>query len=246
MKHNDKTMALAEFLKVDPALIDNNYSHYYTINERTVKEGRTPEDFIKLAKDFRSLLNDEMADLITEAIIKPADKGREVYETVEKYLEPLKEKAAKRAEQLKTSHVNPKETVEDVYNRLKQDHGFVVNVLYHLVLAESSYNLDYTMSLRRAWLGQPVSDTRRDTVRNDGEYLVLTDREADEWEEEGLRSLFNDMTYDVRDTFVGNYLDEDRFVKDNSGNRGENISGYDGTENEQEYNGVTYYIYRHN
>lgn len=266
MEYDDKTLALAKFLKIDPALIENNYTEYYTINERTVKEGTTPEQFKKIAEDFRSLLNKEMQEVVTGAIIKPHSKVKVkkddveierdlsdvAYESVSEYLEPMEEKAKKRAEQLARLDVDSwkppiKEKPEDVYNRLKEDNLYVVNVLYHLVKNNDFYNEEYCDSLRRAWLGQPISDTRKDRVVNDGEYLVLTDSEADAWEEDGLRSLFDDMIpRDIRDSFIGNYLDEDKFVEDNSGNRGENINGYDGNEEQVEFEGTTYFIYRNN
>lgn len=248
MEFDDKVMALAKHLKVDPALIEGGYSHYYTVNGRTVKEGKTPEDYNKLASDFRFLLNEEMQELITDAIVNPhpPEKLDEVYSTVSAYLEPIGEKAKRRAEQMaRLSYKPAKETIEDVYNRLQADNLYVVNPLYYLVKADGRDNTDHVVSLRRAWLGQPVSDTRRDRQVDDGEYLVMTDSEADDWEEEGLRSLFQDMTSGV-EGFVKNYLDEERFVEENSGNRGENINGYDGTEEEVEFEGTTYYIYRNN
>lgn len=264
MEYDDKTMALAKHLEVDPALIENGYSDYFTVNERIVKRGKTPEQFQQVADDFRSLLNDEMRDTVTEAIlngckkvkVKVDDEEKEkllsdiAYTKVSEYLEPMAEKAEKRKEQLARLDMQTwkppiKETPEDIYNRLKQDNMYVVNVLYHLVKPDDNYNQSYCDSLRRAWLGQPVSDTRTDETTYDGEYLVLTDDEADAWEEEGLRSLFSDMTGDVQG-FISNYLDVDKFVEDHSGNRGENINGYDGNEEEVEFEGTTYYIYRNN
>lgn len=268
MEFDDKTLALAKHLKCDPALIENNYSDYFTVNGRTVKEGKTPEDYKKLAQDFRALLSDEMAELVTDAIVNPTKKvtikkaENEVlivslpdhaYATVSAYLEPMQEKAKKRVEQLARINAGTwkppiKETPEDIYTRLQQDNLYVVNVLYYLVKADrEDYNSDHVNSIRRAWLGQPVSDTRRDQQVDDGEYLVSTDDEADEWEEEGLRQLFDDMVpREVRDSFIGRYIDADKFVEEQSGNRGENINGYDGTEEEVEFEGTTYYIYRNN
>jgi hypothetical protein len=43
-----------------------------------------------------------------------------------------------------------------------------------------------------------------------------------------------------------NYVDKDKWIDDNSGNRGENLNGYDGNEEEVEFEGTTYYIYRNN
>ncbi len=251
MDFDDKTLALAKFLKCEPAMIENNHSDYFTVNGRTIKEGKTPEQYKQLADDFRALLSTEMQEVITDAIVNPhpPEKLDEVYTTVEQYLEPMQEKAKKRIETLERMAFKPaKETVEDIYIKLQKDNLYVVNVLYYLVKANGSdHNNDHMVSLRRGWLGQPISDTRKDREIDDGEYLVLTDSEADDWEEEGLRSLFDDMVpREVRDSFIGNYLDVEKFVEDNSGNRGENINGYDGSEEEVEFEGTTYYIYRNN
>lgn len=278
MDFDDKTMALAKFLKIDPALISNDYGDYYTVNGRTIKEGRTPEGYQKLAADFKFILKPEQVEMITDAMLNPGKtikikekrlnpethKDEEVektvslvdhvYSTINEALEEMKEPAEKRVEQLARLNAGEwkpplKETPLDTFARLRREHLHVSNILYYLVKAEADRynNDDHMTSLRRAWLGQPVSDTRKDRTVDDGEYLVLTDSEADDWEEEGLRQLFDDMVpREVRDSFVGNYLDVEKFVEDNSGNRGENINGYDGTEEEVEFEGTTYYIYRNN
>lgn len=275
MEHDDKTLALAKFLKVDPALISNDYGEYYSVNSRTVKEGRTPEDYKKLAEDFRTLLSEEHQEMVTDAILHPhkkvtikekrlnpdthkvdetektVDLHDHAYSVISEVLDAMKEPAEKRVKQLERLNAGTwkpplKETPLDIYTRLSKEHFYVVNVLYHLVKGEDNYNQKYVHSLKRAWLGQPVSDTREDRQVDDGEYLVLTDSEADDWEEEGLRNLFQEMTWEHRNSFISKYLDEDGFVEDNAGNRGENINGYDGTEDEIEFEGTTYYIYRNN
>lgn len=294
MDFDDKTMALAKFLKIDPAMIENNYSDYYTVNGRTIKEGRTPEQYKQLAEDFKALLSEEEQTLITEAIVNPgqklkvkiprtkkelqeiahqypnpkdlkrleAEKPEEkeylltefVYNKIDAVLEAMKEPAEKRVEQLARLNAGTwkppiKETPLDIFTRLRKEHSHVSNILYYLVKAEADRynNGEHMTSLRRAWLGQPVSDTRKDREVDDGEYLVLTDSEADAWEEEGLRQLFQDMLpRELQDSWFYKYIDEDGFVEDNSGNRGENINGYDGTEDEVEFEGTTYYIYRNN
>ena len=62
---------------------------------------------------------------------------------------------------------------------------YVENVLYHLLKSDS----DYAIQLQKAWIGAPVDDIREDTTINDGEYLVMTDSEADQWEQDGLESM---------------------------------------------------------
>lgn len=83
------------------------------------------------------------------------------------------------------------------------------------------------------------------------EYQVLTDYEADREEEEYVENTIeecylSELTRDNKNHPALNYIDMDRWVEDWCGNRGENLSGYDGQEYEEKVNGETYYIYRKN
>lgn len=273
MEHDDKTMALAKHLKVDPALITNEYGDYFNINQRTVKQGMTPEEYKKLAEDFRAVLDDECIELVTNAMLnplkeirwkKPFEKKGKIekqdvvdslqdftYEFVSMFLDGMSEPAEKRVKQLKRLNAGEwkppvKETPLDIYTRLKKEHLYVSNVLYHLVKDSVSHysNTNYSESLRRAWLGQPVSDTRKDVTVDDGEYRVLLDDEADEAVEEYLDDMFEQIV-DVP-SHLTKYVDKQKWIDDQSGYRGESLNGYDGTEAEEEFEGTTYYIYRNN
>ena len=243
MEYDNKVMALAKLLKVKPSIIEENGNNYFVINKRTIKEGKSPEQIQKIADDFGSLLDEEKRSLVTNCILG-IKNANEAYKEIEQYLEPLKARAKKRKEAVSRSQYPSKKTIEDVYNRLEEEHLYVVNVLYHLI-HKDSYNEDYQNNLRRAWLGQPVNDIRKDAVVDDGEYIVLTDEEADDFETEYLESIFREMTHSIPDN-LERYMDIDKFTCENSGNRGENISGYDGVELSQDYDGTTYYIYRSN
>ena len=211
MEYEDKVLALAKHLDVNPALISESYN-YYSVNERVVKRGKSPEQIKETAEDFRTILDTGMQGLISATIQSDRTKEQvdEVYAEVKKSLEPL----------------------ADMY---------VENVLYHLLKSDS----DYATQLQKAWIGAPVDDIREDTTISDGEYLVMTDSEADQWEQDSLENLFEEQTYEVPE-HLKRFMDVDRFVQECSGNRGENISDYDGQEYEQEFEGETYYIYRTN
>lgn len=271
MQSDNKTMALAKFLEIDPALIENNYGEYYTVNQRTIKSGKTPEQFQKLADDFRTLLSDEHIELVTDAILNPNKKmkfkkkikdcgkietveetvelSEYAYSVVSKALDSMKAPAEKRKKQLERLNAGEwkppvKETPLDIYARLDKEHFYVVNVLYHLVKAEDDYNRDYVNSLKRAWLGQPVSDTREDRIIDDGEYLVLTDSEAEKFEKEHLEQLFDEIA-DIP-SYLSNYVNKEKWIDDSTGERGQNLATYDGEEYDIEFEGETYYIYRTN
>lgn len=249
---DSKTVALSEFLKVNPAVIENNYSDYFTINERVIKEGKTPEQYQEAADNFKLLLDEDMTLLVTKTIeakdvLSSADIDV-VYQTVKATLAPLAEKALKAKERHNRSGqdwrpVGGKDVI--AYLKLRDDNIHVGDVLYHLLSFDDTWNKDHCEQLQNAWLGKPVSDIRKDRTINDGEYLVLTDDEADKWERDGLEQLFEEMTHEVPE-YLKRFMDVDAYVEEYSGARGENISGYDGEENEQEHDGVTYYIYRNN
>ena len=244
MEYEDKVLALAKHLDVNPALISESYN-YYSVNERVVKRGKSPEQIKETAEDFRTILDTGMQGLISATIQSDRTKEQvdEVYAEVKKSLEPLADKAAKakkKAETIGRTDVPP-QSPEGIYLRLQADNLYVENVLYHLLKSDS----DYAIQLQKAWIGAPVDDIREDTTINDGEYLVMTDSEADQWEQDWLESLFEEETYEVPE-HLKRFMDVDRFVQEYSGNRGENISGYDGQEYEQEFEGETYYIYRNN
>ena len=79
------------------------------------------------------------------------------------------------------------------------------------------------------------------------EYLVLTDSEADDKEYDLVKdNIEYNYLDEIKDSPAINYVDVSRWTDDWCGNRGENISSYDGTENEEEVNNITYYIYRTN
>ena len=236
-----KEKALAKFLNVDVLKISNEYGHYYEVNRRIVKQGKTPEEITKTIEDLKSILDLGIQGLISSAMTSTDKVKREkVYHDAKDSLKGLAERADRRARNMDKSPFQ--EVKEDVYNRLKQEHLYVENILYLLLQSEDT---ELATSYRKAWMGAPVDDLRRDRTVNDGEYLVLTDEEATEYEIEGLQNLFEEFMRDTPD-FIKKFVDEDAYIEEYSGNRGENINGYDGTEYEQEFDGVEYFIYRNN
>ena len=247
MEYEDKVLALAKHLDVNPALISESYN-YYSVNERVVKRGKSPEQIKETAEDFRAILDTGMQGLISATLQSDRTKEQvdEVYAEVKKSLEPLADKAAKlkKMRESRPGMIGEKTDLwrnPALYLKLQADNLYVENVLYHLLKSDS----DYAIQLQKAWIGAPVDDIREDTTINDGEYLVMTDSEADQWEQDGLENLFEEQTYEVPEHLT-RFMDVDKFVQEYSGNRGENISGYDGQEYEQEFEGETYYIYRNN
>ena len=80
---------------------------------------------------------------------------------------------------------------------------------------------------------------------NDQEYSVYTDSEADQEWEESLNNYIDDCL-EIPE-HLKFYFDEEKWKDDaRMDGRGHSINHYDGTEEEEEVNGTTYYIYRRN
>lgn len=246
---DSKIKALAKFLDVKPELIKSNYGDYFTVNERIVKHGSTPADYRKLAENFRFILDTGMQGLISAALTSNSRKLKDsTYDEVAMSLVPLAEraKAWKIHRDSIRGGVGPvltrKYQSEEVYLNLKEDNMYVENILFHLLKGDDSA---HAVSLRKAWIGEPVDDLRKDATTDDGEYLVMDGLEAAIAEEESLSSAFQEMTSEVPDN-MRKFLDEKKFIAEYSGHRGENLSTYDGLENSQKYDGKEYFIYRTN
>ena len=77
------------------------------------------------------------------------------------------------------------------------------------------------------------------------EYIVATDEEADEIENEYLDNYIEECL-EIPDN-IRPYFDEEKWKDDaRIDGRGHIISTYDGCEDEEDVNGTTYYIYRMN
>lgn len=80
-----------------------------------------------------------------------------------------------------------------------------------------------------------------------GEYLVLTDAEADEMWDEFLENYIDECILYLLPEAYRNYFDREAWKRDaQHDGRGHSLSGYDGNEHEEKIDGVWYYIYRTN
>ena len=80
-----------------------------------------------------------------------------------------------------------------------------------------------------------------------GEYLVVTDSEAEDLWEESLDSYLADCIYPELQGNLQNYFDDEKWKQDaRYDGRGHSLSSYDGHENEETVKEETFYIYRIN
>lgn len=78
----------------------------------------------------------------------------------------------------------------------------------------------------------------------EGDYMVLTDSEADDRWEESLDSYLEQCVYPELPKHLVNYFDDEKWKSDaRMDGRAHSISSYDGCEDEEEVNGTTYFIY---
>jgi len=90
--------------------------------------------------------------------------------------------------------------------------------------------------------------TEIDEIDGDDEtdgYMVLTDDEANEKWEASLDSYLEECIYPELPEVAKRYFDDEAWKRDaRHDGRGHSINSYDGGEDEETVNGVTYYIYR--
>lgn len=139
----------------------------------------------------------------------------------------------------------------------------LVNTLYFLIdPASATYKVqqDYRASLIEAWNGEPVIDRREEYPTDDGEYLVVTDEEADELWDQDLENYIDECL--ELPPQLENYFDREKWKRDaRIDGRGHSLARYDGGEDkvrvelwERDEDGnlvevgdhETYYIYRQN
>jgi len=128
----------------------------------------------------------------------------------------------------------------------------VVNTLYFVCPDSLEYNAgrsdDHRLSVIEAWDGKEVIDRRKPYQTNNGEYLVLTNHEADKEREEILDCLLDDPG--VVEGSNSKYFDRKAWKRDaRQDGRGHIIAGYDSEERVVTLDGpdpLTFHVYRIN
>ena len=123
----------------------------------------------------------------------------------------------------------------------------VLNTLYFLVKGDSSSTEGWTKMLTKAWYNEKIVDTRPENYTDDGEYMVLTDYEADQaWEEE--LDHYIDDCMEIPES-IERYFDREAWKRDaRMDGRGHVLSSYDGQEHWVTHDDleVSMFIYRTN
>lgn len=248
--NEEKIKELAECLEIGPdgITVSEYDENTFLINSRMEKDGYPPQRYINIISKFKRLLTEEETEQIRNFILSKHDKEQrdEIYNTVK-------------------DNINTHKKDTDEYKEIKKQALYVENVLYHILSGEDA---DHVTKYKKAFLGETIVDDRELRQVNNGEYLVLTDAEADQrtkdhiketvWAfkpwfiinhsdlpdeaEEMVKGFCEEKCESANETVLALIKDFDKFVEDavHADGRGHFLSNYDGDERETE----NFYIYR--
>lgn len=229
--------ALAGYLDIMAEEIRADGDNRYTVNPRNKMHGMAPREYMQNAHDFRQLLTVREAERLTKAINEiskdgPLERGErdELYNFINNRIKNriAKTEAARKAGDLYRSGIYRASHLEAI-ERLKKAAGYVENVLFHLL--ESEGNNTHGVDYRMAWSGRTPDDHRQEWEVNDGEYLVLTEDEAETAHEEALEQWLDEIVTPELDENVAKYFDREAWKRDaRLDGRGHALSQYDGEE----------------
>ena len=253
----EKIEALLEFLKEnedeDLVLEDIEESTYddniFEVNPRMTRYGSSPTEVIENANRVRYVLDLVLGHVMDTSEIKSYDVTEKLYKTVDHALKVLlwpKDGAPddlypilyKKLTGKDDPPVVPEGKHDNDRAKVYQD---IVNFLYHVYCDGR-----YSEVCAQAFDGEEVDEYREAVPTCDGEYMVLTEDEADALFEESIENYideFIDSNDSIPDTFKF-YFDREAFKRDTEINsdRGTELGRYDGIEHYYD----DYLIYRTN
>lgn len=219
----DKREALAKYLNIEVDSIEEQ-GETFVVNASKRLQGNAPQYYIDSVAEFKALLSNEEIAMINDYLAMGAINGHEEYKKAGDNLYKLIEQTLPNTPVIK----------DWLYN---------VNILYWLVKADKDESTH--IKIVKAWNGEAIEDDRELVDIDDGEYLVLTDDEADEQARESVEQLVDDMLpREFVESGLRAYFDDERYIDDVllGDGRGSILASYDGEENEA----GEYFVYRIN
>lgn len=227
-----KENALAEHLGVDESKIVGRSNRYFEVNPHTHLIGTSPNEAKRLVKQLFTALDLVRIHVVFD--VAPS-VGPWTLSTVRRigYSALYRELQTHAPEMLKLG-------IQEVSN-----------TLYFLCSEADGYEsaAEHRETLREAAAGLPIQDRRCSQPINDGEYLVLTDEEADDAWDEALDSYLDDCVLPGLPEHARHYFDRPAWKRDaRFDGRGHSLALYDGEEHAvyDEEDDTTCYIYRMN
>lgn len=213
-----KKSALAKHLSVDESEIVERDDNTFEVNPHTHLVGTSPDEARRLVEQLFKVLD--------------ASKGPWTLDTIRQ-----------------TGYNNLQHDLRThAPETLKIGIHEVLNTLYFLCpeTDDEEHAVDHRDTLREAAQGLPIQDRRRPQPSRDGEYLVLTDREADEAWDEALDHYLDACVLSELPEIAQRYFNCDAWKRDaRVDGRGVCLALHDGIETEvyDEEDDKTYYIY---
>lgn len=235
-KESNKAKAIIKHLGLSVGLFIRENHEYFTINPKMVLEGSPPEHYKDTIENIKKILTPEEIKQISNYIRrkKEDDKVKDkIYHSITKRTDKFYWRG-----NIKKSLSEEITTILDFF---KKDFHGVNNTIYHLLSKDKD---DYIRCYKLAWLDKPIPNIQTWRETHDGEYMVLTDSEADERVEDYLDEDQWKQAVECGNTTEGFY-EWCKTVISHDG-RGSLLGGYDGCEDDQEIDGEDYYIYRTN
>lgn len=239
----EKVQALIDFLELDGEndTVTEDGNDYYSINHRRTKRGTSPARYVEVITAFKKLLTPKQRDKINSFL-------KLISEMEECECGKVREKLYNRLKStLEKQKLNRAKDIKEAWTVCERDALHVVNIAWHLLWLPSNHEKDepdYVLSYREAWFGQTPKDRREDSSDDDGQYLVLTDSEADSRADDSLDDYLWEQAVAAHQTTMG--LDDWKEWVLNCDGRGPQLASYDSCENDVDVDGTTYYIYRTN
>ena len=140
-----------------------------------------------------------------------------------------------------------KKEAEQVYQIIKDTPADLTETVAEVELDEFD-EPDKVLALSQfmgCHFSQVEEEGRNEYTAQGQRYLVVTDSEADQLWDEDLENYIDDCILPEVPESARNYFDRDKWKSDTQvDGRGHSLGRYDGCENEEEVDSITYYIYR--
>ena len=220
----------------------------FIINSKVVLKGDTPEKYKREIEEVKIILTDKEKKEISLYYRRKKENSKirnKLYYGITKKVEKLYNWDDENKKHI--SKTNSKRSLEickslDWIHNENYLSGFN-NLIYHLLAKENS---DWVYCYKCAWFNKPIPNIQEWREENDGEYLVLTENDADY---RAKKYLTDDTYLWTQSVKAGNTTDSlEEWADDvlNMDGRGSVLNSYDGVEEEEEINGINYCIYKTN
>lgn len=251
---DERAEALAMHLDVLADEIRQDSDQNYTVSPRPAKSGTKPSEYVQNVDDLRSIMTiKERTDLT--AAIKAAGKGElnqterdAIYTLIRDRINGRIEKTKAARGEYRPGLYNARHL--EAIDRLKKTALYIENVLYFLLMqndgSSTDSQLQHAKDYRTAWSGETPDDHRTDYEDNAGEYIVLTDEEADQMTKDYAQNYIDDCILPEVPEYIHKYLDTEKMLDEfgDTSERGSALASYDGNESEIKTDAGTFYIYR--